>query len=85
MNKNKKYLRIKRLKTLRNKYIKAHKQLIRFNKTIINELYNEDIREASEFFDCEVTLIDMLENKINIIDNKIEDIQVCNLIGLETE
>ena len=61
--------KIKKLNTLRNKYIKARKQLIRFNKTIINELHKEDIRETSEFFDCEVTLIDMIENKINIIDN----------------
>ena len=77
--------KIKKLNTLRNKYIKARKQLIRFNKTIINELHKEDIRETSEFFDCEVTLIDMIENKINIIDNKIEDIQACNLTGLEPE
>ena len=70
---------------LRNKYIKARKQLIRFNKTNINELQKEDIRETSEFFDCEVTLIDMIENKINIINNKIEDIQACNLTGLEAE
>ena len=77
--------KIKKLNTLRNKYIKARKQLIRFNKTIINELHKEDIRETSEFFDCEVTLIDMIENKINIINNKIEDIQACNLTGLEAE
>ena len=77
--------KVKKLNTLRNKYIKARKQLIRFNKTIINELHKEDIRETSEFFDCEVTLIDMIENKINIIDNKIEDIQACNLTGLEPE
>ena len=77
--------KIKKLNTLRNKYIKARKQLIRYNKTIINELHKEDIRETSEFFDCEVTLIDMIENKINIINNKIEDIQACNLTGLEAE
>ena len=76
--------KIKKLNTLRNKYIKAYKQLKKFNATIIN-IDCEDIRESSEFFDCEVTLIDMIENKINIIDNKIEDIQACNLTGLEAE
>ena len=78
-------MKLKKLKTLKKKYIKAHKQLIRFNKTVINELHEEDIRETSVFFDCEVTLYDIFENKINHINRQIEEIQACNLTGLECE
>ena len=74
-----------RLETLKSKYVKARNQLIRFNKTIINNLGAESIRESSEFFDCEITLIEMLDKKISIIEANIEDIHACNLTGLETE
>ena len=75
---------IKKLNTLRNKYIKARKQLISFNKTVINQL-DDDIRETSEFFDCEVTLIDLLDDKINLLGFKIEELEACNLTGLTPE
>ena len=76
---------LKKLNTLRNKYIKAYNQLFRFNRTIVNTFDNEDIRHTSEFFDCEITLMDMLENKITIIENRIEEIQACNLTSLGSE
>ena len=82
---NKMKKEIKKLETLKSKYIKARNQLIRFNKTIINNLGAESIRESSEFFDCEITLIEMLDKKISIIEANIEDIHACNLTGLETE
>ena len=78
-------MELKKLKTLKKKYIKAQNQLIRFNKTVINELTYEDVRDTSEFFDCEVTLYDIFENKINHINRQIEEIQACNLTGLECE
>jgi len=78
-------MKTKELIALKNKYLKAKDKLWQFNNIIINSLYDEDIRETSEFFDCEVTLMDMIEDKLAVIELKLEDAAACALTGLEAE
>jgi len=78
-------MKTKELIALKNKYLKAKDKLWQFNNIIINSLYDEDIRETSEFFDCEVTLMDMIEDKLAVIELKLEDAAARALTGLEAE
>lgn len=78
-------MKTKELIALKNKYLKAKDKLEQFNDVVINSLDDEDIRDTSEFFDCEVTLMDMIEDKLEVIELKLEDAAACALTGLEVE
>ena len=76
---------IKKLMALKKKYIKALTHLARFNASIITDLGSEEIRGTSEFFDCEITLVDMIQEKIISLNWKIDEIQACNLAGTKID
>ena len=80
---------IKKLRVLKNKYLKAYNLLCKFTDHVVDSLDCEkelrltDIRESPEFFDCEVTLMVKIENKLAALEAKLEDAEACALTGLE--